>query len=118
MNRKGFTLIEFLGCMAILAVVLGLGLYSTRGTLSTTLSTLTGVSESQILDAAKTYVLEYSNSWINDGEEYTCVSVNTLVDVGYFEESEVSSYKHNMIRVVRDAKTQTINSVKLVEECN
>ena len=43
MNRKGFTLIEFLGCMALLGVILAIGLYVTRGTLATALSTLTDV---------------------------------------------------------------------------
>ena len=52
MNRKGFTLIEFLGCMAILGVVLALGLYVTRGTLSTTLSTLTEISENEVYETA------------------------------------------------------------------
>lgn len=118
MNRKGFTLFELLGCLVILAVILGIGLYSTRGTLATTLSTLTDVSRKEIYDAAKTYILENKITWTNDGEEYTCLPVDNLVDAGYFEESEVTTYKNNIIRIVRDAKTRVVDEIELVSECN
>lgn len=118
MNRKGYTLIELLGCLVLLAVILCIGLYSSRGTLATTLSTLTNVSENEIYDAAETYVLENKMSWINNGEEYACLTVYNLVDAGYFETDEVTEYKDDMIKVVRDSKTRVVSSVKIVEECN
>ena len=118
MNRKGFTLIELLGCFAILAVVLGIGLYSTRGTLATTLSTLTGASENEVFNASSAYVLEYSQTWINEDIEYTCLNVKNLVDAGYFDESEVVEYEDYTIKVVRDPKTKVINKISFVESCN
>lgn len=117
MNRKGFTLIELLGCLVLLGVVLCIGLYTTRGTLSTTLSTLTDVSENQIYKVTETYILENRITWINDGEEYTCVSVADLVDMGYFEENDISNYKNDFVKVVRNSKTKVINSFKLVNIC-
>ena len=117
MNRKGFTLIELLGCLALLGLILCIGLYTTRGTLSTALSTLTDVSEIQISDAAQLYITENKTKWINDGEEYTCITVKNLVEMGYFEEGEVTTYKDKMIRVVRNPKTRVINSVKIVDVC-
>ena len=118
MNRKGFTLVELLACLVLLGVILGIGLYVTKDTLSTSLSTLNDVSTSQIYSAAKLYVIENSTSWINvDDEEYTCLTVNELVDDGYFEESEVSTYQDNIIKVIREPKTKVINSVKLVDVC-
>ena len=118
MNRKGFTLIEMLGCMLIMAVILGIGLYSARGTLATSLSTLTNISENEIYSASKIYVLENGVNWINvDGEEYTCLTVNELVDKGYFEYSEVSSYKNEYIKIFRNPETKVIKNVDLVDVC-
>ena len=118
MNRKGFTLIEFLGCMALLGVILAIGLYVTRGTLATALSTLTDVSVSQIYNATDAYIIENQTSWINDGEEYTCIKIKQLVDAGYFENDEVINYKNKSVRVVRETKTKVIESMGLVDDCN
>ena len=90
MNRKGFSLIELMACLALLGIVLCIGLYVTRGTLSTALSTITGVTVNEIYDAAELYVVENSTKWINDGEEYTCLTVNDLVDSGYFDDEEIN----------------------------
>lgn len=118
MNRKGFTLIEFLGCMALLGTILGIGLFVTRGTLSTALSTLTDVSVSQIYNATDMYIIENQTSWINDGEEYTCIKIKQLVDDGYFENDEVINYKNESVKVVRDMKTKVTKSMSLVNDCN
>lgn len=118
MDRKGFTLIELLACLALLGIILGIGLFVTRDTLSTSLSTLMDVSTNQVYDAATTYVMENGVSWINAlGDEYTCVDIDTLVDNGYFEESEVNEYYDNFVKVMRDAKTKVVNNVRLVDVC-
>ena len=118
MNRKGFTLIEFLGCMALLGVILCIGLFVTRDTLSTALSTLTDVSISQIYTATDTYIIENQTSWINDGEEYTCIKIKELVDAGYFDSDEVINYQDECVKVVRDAKTKVTKSMSLMDDCN
>ena len=117
MNNKGFTLVELLACLALLGAILGIGLFVTRGTLATTLSTLTDVSENEIYDSAEVYVLENKVTWINDTEEYTCVTVNDLVDKGYFESNEVMSYKDKIIKVIRDEKSKVVNDVRFVDVC-
>ena len=118
MNRKGFTLIELLGSFALLGLILCIGLYTTRGTLATSLSILTDVSRNEIYAAAETYVIENQTNWINNGEEYTCLTVKNLVDAGFFEEGEVRTYQNDMIRIVREPKTKVINSIRLVDSCN
>lgn len=118
MNKKGFTLIELLMCLVLLGFVLGLGLYVTRDTLSTSLSTLTDVSINQIYDAAELYVTENGVSWINiDNKEYTCLSVDNLVDMGYFDYDEVTSYNGNIIKVERLSTSKVVNSVRFVDRC-
>jgi len=119
MGNKGFTLIELLGCFALLAIVFGIGVYLTGGTLSTALTTADMVSENEIKDTSKTYILENNIKWnILDNSEYICVSINDLVDYGYFKSEEVSSYKDNFVKVLRNINTKVIEDIKIVKECN
>ena len=64
MNSRGFTLIELLACLALLGVILGIGLFVTRDTLSTSLTTLTDVSERELYNTVEMYVLENKVTWI------------------------------------------------------
>lgn len=117
MNNKGFGLIELLGCLVILGLIFGIGLYSARGTLSTSLTTLDQVSENEIYDMAEIYIMENSVTWINNDIEYTCIDIDRLVDMGYFKREEVSGYIDKFVKVVRDSNTKVINSTKLVDLC-
>lgn len=117
MNRKGFTLIELLGSLLLLAVILGIGLYTTKGTLATSLSSLISVSENEIYSASKSYVFENEVVWINNGNEYTCLTLDDLVDGGYFDMNEVLSYKDDVIKVFRDTDTKVIIDTIFVDVC-
>jgi len=117
MNNRGFTLVELLGCLVLVGVVFGIGLYSTRGTLSTTLTTLNSVSENEIYNAAENYLIENGIRWINTGDEYACVGIDDLVDMGYFDYDEVVNYKDMVVRIERDIVTKVINVRELVDNC-
>ena len=119
MNNKGFTLIELLGCFVLVAIVFGVGIYFTSGTLSTALTTVDMVSENEIYSASKTYVLENNTRWkIENDLEYACVSIFDLVESGYFESEEVSEYVSDFAKVFRNNNTKVIDNVKIVKECN
>ena len=117
MNRKGFSLIELLGCILLLGVVLCIGLYSTRGTLARSFSTLNQISEKEIYNTSEMYVLENNVKWSNGNIEYTCLSVRDLVDKGYFDYSNVEEYIDKDIKVIRDNVTKVISSVNIVDVC-
>jgi len=117
MNKNGFTLVELLACLALLGAILGIGLFVTRGTLATTLSTLTDVSEREIYDSASSYALENGVTWINDKVEYACVTVNNLVEKGYFDEDEVVSYKNKIIKIERNKESKVIDYARFVDSC-
>lgn len=118
MNRKGFTLIEMLGCMVLLGIVLGIGLYLTKDTLSTSLSMINDVSINQIRDASELYVKEYKTSWVNnDKEESACISVLELVDAGYFSSKEVSKYLNDYVMITREPRSRVIDSVQIMDKC-
>lgn len=117
LNNKGFTLFELLISLVLLGVILGVGFYLARGTLATTMDTINSVSEREVLDAAEMYVLENSVSWNNDGNDYVCLSVLELVDMGYFDSDEVSLYKDKEIRLVRNSISKVIDTINLVDVC-
>lgn len=117
LNRKGFTLFELLASLIVLGVILGVGFYLARGTLATTVDAINGVGEREVYDAAELYVLENNVSWINDGDEYTCLMVDQLVDMGYFDNGEASSYQDRKIKVVRNSVSKVISDVKFVDVC-
>ena len=64
MNKKGFTLIEFLICLALLGIVLVIGLCASGGAIRTSLSSLRSVSESEVFKAAKSYSLENNSVFV------------------------------------------------------
>ncbi len=116
MNKKGFTLVELLGCLAILATILCIGLYSARGTLATSLSTIDNITEKEITNIAKDYITENNTNWINNKEEYTCIKISDLISSGYLKDT--TNYKNKLVKIVRDAKTKVIINSTIVEECN
>ena len=117
MDNKGFGLIELLGGLVILGLILGIGLYSARGTLSTSLTTLDGISENELYDMAEVYIMENSVRWNNGVDEYTCVSIEWLVGMGYFDDNEVSNYKNKFVKIFRDSNTKVVNNRVLVDRC-
>jgi len=119
MNNKGFTLIELLGCFVLIAIVFGVGLYFTGGTLSTALTTADMVSKNEIYETSKTYILENHVNWKIDNDlEYTCVRISDLVELGYFKSEEVSEYINDFTKVFRNIDTKVIDEVVMVKECN
>lgn len=117
MNNKGFSLVELLGCLMLLLTILCIGLYSARGTLARTFSVLDSIDENEIYNASEMYVLEYNVKWNNGIEEYTCLTIRELVDKGYFNTDEVSSYIDKEVKVIRDSETKVVSDVKVVDVC-
>ena len=117
LNNRGFSLIELLGSLMLLGLILCIGLYSARGTFSTSLTTLDNISENEIKDTAEIYVIENPVSWINDGNEWTCITTFDLVGKGYFDDNEVTSYKDKKIKIIRDSRSKVITSVLIVDSC-
>lgn len=119
MNNKGFSLIELLGCLVLLTVILCIGLYSARGTLATTISTVDTISEKEITNIAETYIIENTINWINNKqEEYSCIKISDLISSGYLLEKDVVDYKSKIVRLVRNPKTKVIISSSIEDNCN
>lgn len=116
MNNKGFTLVELLGCLVLLATILCIGLYSSRGTLATSLSTIDNISENEIINTAKEYIIENNTTWINN--EYTCIKISELISMGYLDEQSTTSYNNKIIKITRNPQTKVITNSTIEDKCN
>ena len=119
MDNKGFTLIELIVCLVVVALVFGLGFGMIRGTRSSILTTIDKISESELINTAKTYILENNVNWVNDDDNiYTCVGVNDMVNSKYLNKEEVSDYNNQFVKVIKNNTTKVITNLIILEECN
>ena len=87
-NSTGFTLVELLGILAVLAVVLTIVMYSVIGIVKNSKTNSYQVTINNVQDVASNYVLEDLSlvSWVDEGSyQYQCVTVQNLIDAGYFK---------------------------------
>lgn len=113
MNNKGFTLMEMLATVMIIAIIFGVAFYLIRGTTATTLTQIEEVSDAQIFNCARAYVTEVNKPFNNEG--YTCVTLEELLDYGYLKNINDSS---RIIKITRNINTKVIEEIKYVNECN
>ena len=127
-NSYGFTLIELLATITILSIVLSISIYFVYEIVDSARNKSYQVTISNIEKEAGTYVLENASSveWINDNDmsyQYQCVSIQNLIDSGYFSgdvlnskvDKDVYVQKNDMVYLERNIYSKTItNSVLLV----
>ena len=88
MNKKGFTLVELLGVLIVLAIISTIVIISIGGLLKKSEESLSDTQKRQIESAAKLYHLKEGMS-----SNATCVSVGTLLSKGYLEGAEIKDPK-------------------------
>ncbi len=116
MNRKGFTLVEFLICLALLGIVLVFGLCASSDMLRTSLSSLRSVSDNEVFKAAKAYVQE-NNVTFYDGS-YTCVTVKELIDYGYLVDTNDYELRDKIVKVKKNKVTKVIYDIEYTSNCD
>lgn len=116
MNKKGFTLVELLASLVILGVIIVIIVHVSSGTLATSSLQIDRISDNHIFDAARSYVMEQSVTFNDDG--YVCVSVNDLISYGYFDNTIEDNLKSKIIKVSRNNTTKVIESIYYVNGCN
>ena len=124
LSNKGFTLVELLAVIALLAIISVIAVYSAVNVIGSAKQKSYEVSISNIEKQAGTYALENQNEfvWLDiDGDltktkQYFCVSVQDLIDSGYFKSDVLDSYikegvtvqSSDNIYLERDTNTKTI----------
>ena len=117
LNRKGFTLIELLSIIIILGLVSGITITIVLTTMANAKEKSKKLTRDNIAGQAEEYIYEgFSDSnWISeDGEEYKCITVQDLIDAGYFKQDIIDNNEdinaNTMIRITRNSLSKVITS--------
>ena len=82
--KKGFTLVELLAVLVILAILMTILIISVESIINNSEKKLSSVQKSRIEETAKTYYLEEGMN-----SDVTCVNLAYLISKGYIDSSEV-----------------------------
>ena len=111
MNNKGFSLVELLASLVIIAILFGIVIYLVRGTYSSTMTQFDTINDNEVFSSAYNYVLETNAFGTKD---YACVTIKELIDYGYLSNK---NYEDKIVKLTRDNNTKVINEIKYVDEC-
>ena len=126
LNNKGFTLIELLAVIAILAIISVITIWTATNIVSESKRKSYRVTINNIEKYSETYVIENDNNikWYDFGNDslYQCVTVENLIDMGYFSndilDSKVSDdrnvLKNDYIFIEKDKNTKSIKRYELL----
>ena len=132
-NRKksgGFTLVELLATIAILSLVSVIVMYTATNIIDNAKKKSYVVTINNIQKESGTYVLENDRNivWLGDGSDYLyqCVTVQNLIDMGYFDndilDSKVSDDRNvlanDYIYIEKDKVTKVITRQILLYDEN
>lgn len=130
-KEKGFTLVELLATIVVLAIVAGIGIYIALGKIKETKEKSYDITTNNIENVTDSYLKENSNRLFyiqKDGEEveYQCITIQNLIDMDYFDNTITNSkYSDNStvglndyVYIERNIKTKSIVKVVYLKENN
>ena len=122
-KSKGFTLVELLATIVVITLVMGIAVPYVISVINSSKDKTTNISLNNIKDSARYYVKESPNEviWTDKEDEYgnlsnesfTCVSIDTLINKGYFKENDVKEldvYKNKINIIVNKNSNEAISS--------
>ena len=84
MKMRGFTLVELLAVLVILAIIITITTVAVSSVLSNSEDSVSDLQKKNVEEAAKVYYLKEGMN-----TNATCVSIQTLINKGYIEGTEV-----------------------------
>lgn len=100
MNKNGFTLVELLATISILAILATVSIVAINSTMNRAEDNTNKIQEEMFIDSAKAYVADHLN------EFKTCssgcnITISKLIDEGYLDEGKIdSTTKNKKVKVV------------------
>jgi len=92
-KKNGFTLVELLAVIVIIMLIAGIGTYAVIRYINSSKKHANEISINSVKETGISYVKENNDNilWVKDSEdsniEFTCVSFNSLINYGYYDES-------------------------------
>ena len=124
-KNKGFTLVELLAVLIVLVIVFSITLYVYSGFQKESKQTISKIEVAELVNAGTAYYKEfgdtdnYKSYKDKNNQVYSCVSVKSLVDMGYykpdveFANSGLSKEK-SVVKIVQ--KSNGVISYELIED--
>ena len=121
LNKKGFTLVELLAVIVVIALVLGLVTYSVINVYNSAKTNSYAVNEKSILEAARLFAngdqaSEQPRIWYEDDKyEYFCTSIQELKNYGLLKKEIKTENipEYSFIYVGRNKETKTIDLTEI-----
>lgn len=129
-SKKGFTLVELLAVIVVLGIVVSIGIYTITNAIRKTRENGYQVTINEIENTANDYLLENSGKLFfisnNDGTEYQCITIQQLIDAGYFKNDITNSLISkdtnvnidDYVIVNRNVSTKVVNNINFVNNGN
>lgn len=114
MNNKGFTLIELIGVILILALLAIIVFPNILSSISKNEKTLDEDNKKLIIANAKEYVGDNTNLFVKKSGNVYCIKVSTLSENGYT--TNLKGLKNGDASLTTDAVKVTYNGQKFVYE--
>ena len=122
-NKKGFTLVELLAVIVIIAVIVGIATFTIGQVINKSKEKGKDISLDSIYKSAKLYLSEKNYSdyyWvINEGGNDTiCIYIPELANLGYLKQKDIKNIEYKYIQISRDNYNKTIVGEKALYENN
>lgn len=123
-KKKGFTLIEVLGVIALLAVISSVGIVTYSNYKERVEKKANDISIKSIITSTLSYYNENKLEKISsDGEyNYYCITINQLINTGYLKENDIKNVKgiatSNYVKLTENINNKTIDKKEIVGDSN
>ena len=126
LREKGFTLVELLATIIILSLVLGIATIATIAIIDNVREKGYKTTIENIESEASNYLIENSDRLfyleLDGGNEYQCITIKNLIDMGYFDSDVLNSEvakdvlvsEEDYVYVERNSTTKVITKTEYV----
>lgn len=127
-NNKGFTLIELIATILVLALILGITIYVALNVIKKGKEKTYNITKNEVETNADNYLTENNQRLFylikDEDTEYQCITVENLIDYGYLDNDVTKSLidEHQNVKpsdyvyIERDINTKAITKTEYVDD--
>ncbi|MBP3461399.1 MAG: prepilin-type N-terminal cleavage/methylation domain-containing protein [Bacilli bacterium] len=120
MNKKGFTLVELIAVIVIIAIIATISFQAVNNRIKNSEEKLYETQKNNIIDAAKKYMLENNGKIDSDHINTICVYISTLQSKGFLDSGKIINpkTKEDMAAIGSNGNSKGVVRVKFNFENN
>lgn len=89
MNKKGFTLVELLATLVIIAIITIIAVPKILDWFNNSTDTYKELDENLVIEAARIYVTDHPNNYLPNSNKVYCITMPQMVNYGCLDENSV-----------------------------